>query len=301
MKAPTDKRNDTIQILVTTACDLANCSNCTQLLPFRRDTRHMSVECFREAVRSVKDWPGVVAMFGGNPCCHPQFPELCEILREEIPQQRRRGIWTNSYCDYGEIVADTFYPRGRFNVNAHGFTGLAAAVDKWTPGKLIRGSHASRSLHAPILFDWRDYNLTREDWVEIREACDINTNWSAAIVNRGGQPYAYFCEVAAALDGVRGENHGIPATPGWWRGKMEVFGDQVAGCCDRGCGVPLRRDGRYDRENTYDISPSWQKLTRDGAANSGVRIVVHSDAEQTCREATDYMQLRSKRGVSCEA
>jgi hypothetical protein len=116
-------------------------------------------------------------------------------------------------------------------------------MDRWLPGRLIPTSRDRASWHSPILLDWRDMGLSEPEWVAKREACDINQHWSAAILERDGAPYAYFCEVAGALDGIRGENHGIPAVPGWWRFKMDRFGDQVKSCCDAGCGVPLKRLG----------------------------------------------------------
>ncbi|HXI98771.1 MAG TPA: radical SAM protein, partial [Gemmatimonadaceae bacterium] len=122
MLAPIDKLerggNRIIQIEVTRICTL-NCSNCTRLLPFRRDEKHMGVDVFREAVRSLADWPGVIGIFGGNPPCHPRFGDLMAILVEEIPDQRHRGLWANDLLKHGELVRDVFYPHGMFNLNAH--------------------------------------------------------------------------------------------------------------------------------------------------------------------------------------
>lgn len=292
MKAPTEKKNDTIQIIVTTSCDIFNCSNCTQLLPFRKDTRHMSVDCFREAVRSVKDWPGVVGLFGGNPCAHPRFEELCGILEEEIPQQERRGIWTNNLFAHGETVRRVFFPNGRFNLNAHGNGVAEKNIEKWLPGKLIRGSAGKQSMHSPILLDWKELGLAREEWVAYREACDINLNWSAGIAERDGKPFAYFCEVAAAIDGVRGVNNGLPAMPGWWKAKMPCFTEQVNQCCDAGCGVPFRQLGHEDFDFTYDATAGWLRLLADhGTGNTTISQVTRLE-DDGAEEATDYMRIR---------
>lgn len=288
MKAPTEKRNDIIQIIVTRSCDLFNCSNCTQLLPFRSDTLHMGLDCFRDAVRSVREWPGIVALFGGNPCSHPRFPDLCAILVEEIPDQRHRGIWSNAFLGHGQVIRDTFYPLGRFNLNAHADTAAAADMEFWCPGKVIKKSIYEPASHTPILMDWRDLGITEDEWVSARERCDINLNWSSAIAERGGRPYAYFCEVGASLDGVRGENNGIPATPGWWEEPMARFIHQVDACCDRGCGVPLRRIGHLDRDDTYDLTASWAHIQHRGK----IKIEVHETMPSACHEGTDYMGLR---------
>lgn len=293
MLAMTEKRNDTIQVVITRACDIFNCSNCTQLLPWRRDAAHMSVDVAREAFRSLRDWPGIVGIFGGNPCSHPRFEAILAALREEIPERRRRGIWTNNLLGHGAAVRETFYPDGRFNLNAHRDERAAAEMDRWLPGRLIRESDERASWHSPILLDRRDLGIDDEAWVALRERCDINLNWSGAVIERGGRAYGYFCEVAAALDGIRGENHGIPVAPGWWRAGMDAFRGQVEGCCDRGCGVPLRGRGHVDTDAVYDVTGSWASAL--GVGRGKVRVEVHEEPPPDCAEATDYMQLRTNR------
>ena len=288
MKSPADKlaarANDIIQIEVTRACDLWACSNCTRLLPFRRDTLHMSPEVFRRAVESVADWPGVVAMFGGNPCVHPQFEELVAILVELVPEKHRRGLWTNGFRGHGELCARVF---GRFNLNPHG--DRAAAEEMRRHVKILNGSDTRPSWHAPILLDWREEGWTEEEWIEARERCDINQKWSAAIVERDGAPVAYHCEVAAALDGVTGRANGTPAVAGWWRRDFPA--EQIAGCCDAGCGVPLRRRGHLDTDAVYDMSPGWVEAA--GEARGKVRV--STEPQPGCAEATDYLGVRGSR------
>lgn len=295
MKAPTDKTNDTIQIIVTRLCDLFNCSNCTQLLPYRKDPMHMSPQVFRAALETVNDWPGIVGIFGGNPCCHPQFPELMAILEEVIPEQRHRGLWSNNLLEHGELVRRVFYPSGRFNLNAHGSREAYLKMDRYLTGKVIRNSDKRPSWHAPILVDWIDLGLTEPEWIRLRENCDINQKWSSAIAERDGKPYVYFCEVAAALDGIRGENHGIPAVAGWWKWKMDAFSGQVTNCCDRGCGVPLRMRGHLDNEDTYDLSQTWATQLTTPRGKIGQQV--HDQLDIPCDEVTDYMRHRSKTPV----
>lgn len=297
MLTPGDKvlngGNDIVQILVTRVCD-RHCSNCTQILEFRSDTKHISPDVFRLAVRSLKDWPGIIAMFGGNPCAHPQFDDLCAILAHEVPDQRKRGLWTNNlFTDHkGEVARATFYPAGRFNLNAHGDAEAAELFDKWLPGKMIPTTRARSSWHSPILMNYRDFGMSDEDWIQARESCDINQKWSGIIAERDGKPYAWFCEVAAALDAVTGQNHGIEAVPGWWRLPMSYFHEQVAKCCDSGCGVPLRRKGSLDKDETYDVSASWA-LQLPNQHKVGVHL--HLDLPEGTQEATDYMAMRSSK------
>lgn len=294
MKTPTEKSNDTIQIIVTRTCDLFYCSNCTQLLPFRSDTTHMSPDVFRRALRSLDGWPGVRGMFGGNPCTHPQFEELCRIMVEEVPDQRQRGIWTNNFLSHGQVVRDTFYPHGRFNLNAHANPDIAAEMERWTPGKVIRTSANRASWHSPVLIGYRDVGISDEDWPAIRKECDINRRWSAAIREHDGEPMAYFCEVAAAMDGVTGENHGIPAVPGWWRWGIERFDEQVEKCCGK-CGIPLRGRGHLDVDKTYDFSKTHEQIVSVTIKRRPhLSAVKHDSPPDSTPMATDYQKLWTK-------
>jgi hypothetical protein len=136
-------------------------------------------------------------------------------------------------------------------------------------------------------------------WEAARENCDINQKWSGAIVERDGRPYAYFCEIAAALDGGRGENNGMLALPGWWKNDVRVpatgdnaFINQIKTCCDRGCGVPLRLRSRQDDEETYDNSDYWLgKLQSRGAQSVTYTPTISRDVQHT-HEVTDYMDVR---------
>lgn len=295
MLTPADKlrsgANDIIQIVVTTACDLYTCSNCTQLLPFRRDYLHMTLSCFERAVRSLQEWPGIVGMFGGNPCSHPHFPELCAILSDYLPQ-RHRGLWSNNLLGHGALCRQTFYPQGRFNLNAHANHAAAKEIERWLPGHLITSSQDTPASHSPILLNRQDFGISEAAWVQARESCDINQHWSAAIVERDGDPYAYFCEVAAALDGIRKENSGLPVRAGWWQAPMAAYQAQVTSCCDRGCGVPLKVKGHFDHESVYDLSESFVPLASLTRRTNKVRLLAHQELPPPIQETTDYMRTR---------
>jgi len=299
MLAPIDKisnrGNDILQIEITRKCSLYKCSNCSRGLPFRRDAIEMSLDVFREAVLSLEGWSGVVSLFGGNPPNHSRFPEICGILAEHVPPHRR-GLWANDLMEHGKIAAETF-GRGRLNLNAHADARAAAEIDRWFPGKLIEKSRKEPAQHGAILVDRRDVGVSDGDWEVMRENCDINRHWSGILVERDGRPYGYFCEIASALDGIRRENHGVLAEPGWWRWKMDRFEHQVRNCCDRGCGVPLRMKGHLDREDTYDVSPSWAATIAAHGRRVPVKIAVHDSLshEERSRELTDYLRLRTAR------
>jgi hypothetical protein len=250
----------------------------------------MSLECMEAALITLSDWPGIVAMFGGNPCLHSRFHEACRLWQKHISPSHR-GLWTNNLRGHGPIVKDTFYPEGRFNLNIHEEAEAATEMRKWLPGIPIYGHF--ESWHGGILLDRKDYAVADAEWVKMREECDINRNWSGAVYERGGRPHAYFCEVAGAIDGVLGGNNGVPCEPGWWQRGMDQFAGQIRACCDAGCGVPLRAKGHQDCETTYDISPRWKDAVQKRAGK--VSITQHADYPSTTYELTDYAQLRGKK------
>jgi len=284
-------KNDILQIEITRACDLFTCSSCTRLLPFRKDTLHMSLDCFSKAVDSCAGWPGIVALFGGNPCSHPKFSEICEILAAKVPM-RNRGLWTNALLGKGEIAKKTFWPDARTNLNVHGSSAAADEMRQWLPGFRIVGEHQA-SWHSPILMNYRDFGISEEQWIPMREACDINQKWSASLVERDGKVFAHFCEVGSALDGIRGQNNGVEAVPGWWKLPISYFHEQISKCCDAGCGVPLRRKGSLDNADTYDISKSW--VGQLSELKGRVDIKLHESFPEGTEETTDYAALRTKK------
>ncbi len=121
MIAPGDKRKGKyregiIQIWVTRACD-RHCFGCTQGSNLLGNTGFITPEQFEQACISLKDYFGVVGVFGGNPTIHPQFSLLCEILRREIPFERR-GLWSNNLLGKGKAARRTFNPAVS-NLNVH--------------------------------------------------------------------------------------------------------------------------------------------------------------------------------------
>lgn len=247
MRAP--KFMSIICIDVTNKCDLA-CSNCTRLLANQDRFWEMAPVNFRLALRSLVNFPGIIAMLGGNPCMHREFEYLCEIFREEIPNKMQRGLWTNNVFKYGKLAEETF---GALNLNPHANPrAIDALRDLYNAtvalGKANGAVYDGRSKHAPLLTAVKDLYPEPEMWARIAN-CDINKNWSASIVENKGELAAYFCEVAASFDLARNTNHGLPVTLDWWKAPMQAFADQVKRFCP-GCGAPARLEGTWDNENT---------------------------------------------------
>ena len=286
MKAPGEKQ--IIQIIVTSYCDLA-CSNCTQLIGNQGTRYHMSPDNFRRAVVSLLDYPGIVGVFGGNPCLHPQFNQISAIMRELLPKERR-GLWTNWLAGQdGEMIRDTY---GYLNLVVHGNT--EAGQEMRAAGLSLVHGEGKMAWHSPILIALLDIIPDRAERLKLIETCDINLRWSGAI-DQGPLPgipgdnlRGWYCEVASSMARAYKLAGGIPLIPGWWAQDMRFWKSDVDFHCHR-CGVPLKLKGQQDNNNTDDYSP-----THGGLINLRRKSKLHTvmSGGEKVNEVTDYMRLK---------
>lgn len=277
-----------ICIDVTNKCDLA-CSNCTRLLENQDAFWEITPDNFRTALRSMKEYFGIIAMIGGNPCMHKRFEELCQIFVEEVPNKLQRGLWTNNYFKHRQLCLDTF---GTFNLNTHGAERAEIVMQDFAQqaarGGAVVWNYSGHSDHAPLLTAVQDLYAENEMWEKIGN-CDINREWSASIVQNNGELRAYFCEVAASFDLARNEDHGIPLEEGWWQKPITDFADQIKRFCP-GCGVPAKQSPLKDYADT-DV---YTKTNEDIATKSHLqkkRKVIYleaGDKKDTNRRVTSY-------------
>lgn len=228
---------DIIQIDVTNICN-KSCSNCTRMCGHYAEKKlyFMDVDYYERAVKSLKNFPGMIGMIGGEPTLHPRFRDLCEVLRSHIPQKKRRGLWSNGsnkYAEYRPLIEETF---GFKNVNDH---------------------VTNEIIHTPLLVSSQDMvdrgHLSEQEWQEYTGACWVQNNWSATINPAG----AYFCEVAGMLDYLFEGNNGwdIDAPTEWWRKTISEYSRQAAWAC-RKCGCQLPLPPRRSTEVIDDVSDS---------------------------------------------
>lgn len=219
----------------------------------------MSVEQFDRAVASLDGYWGVIACFGGNPTMHPQFDEICKIMRARVPYEQR-GIWTNDLRGKGALCRVTFNPK-HSNINVHTKSEAYAEFERdWPEAIEARREHTlagltTDSLHSSPWVAMRDVMTDESEMYKLIGDCDINKNWSALLGVFRGELRAWFCEIAAhqamlhqdnpdwAGTGRPIQDTGLPADPGWWKRPMRDFEDQVRTHCVN-CGVPLRRPGQ---------------------------------------------------------
>jgi hypothetical protein len=272
MKSPRDVRpvwrGGVLQIWVTRACDLA-CINCTQGSQLAGRPGFMTPDQFRVACNSLSSFTyatgpesyeeipaynGVVGMFGGNPCVHPQFEELCAIMREYIPFDQR-GLWSNNLMGHGKVCRKTFNPDVS-NLNVHLNPKAYEEMLRDWPLSEPKGLYED-SRHSPTLVAMKDMeDMTDEERWELISGCDVNQRWSALIGVFRGKLRGYFCELAGAQAMLHEREPDYPDTgveirPGWWNRGMEAFKEQVRFHCFA-CGHPLRGEGDFAQTGTTE-------------------------------------------------
>lgn len=274
-------REGVIQVWVTRACNNA-CFGCTQGSNLGGKLEFMPPELFEQALLSLRGYYGVIGVFGGNPALHPQFPELCALMRKHVPFEQR-GLWCNDPTTHASEMRATFNPR-HSNLNVHmdrqAYTRFKAGWPESMPFGLDQDSR-----HSPVHLAMRDvlyatcdtcwektpvnahealggvdaeckvckgqvrYYDEAKAW-ELISRCDINQHWSAMVGMFRGELRAWFCEVAGAQAMLHQyepdyPDTGLDPTLGevqWWQLPMDAFRNQVSKHCHE-CGVPLRGKG----------------------------------------------------------
>lgn len=246
---PGKYRQGVIQIWLTRACD-KSCYGCTQASNIRGNAGFITVAQFEKALRSLKDYWGVIGIFGGNPALHPHFEAICELLCDYFPYPQR-GIWCNHPRGKGKVMSATFNPAVS-NLNVH--------LDQEAYNEFARDWPQARpvglrddSRHSPPFVAMKDLIEDESRRWDLIANCDINKHWSALLGVFRGELRAWFCEIAGAQSILQQNDPNYPDTgivphEGWWKLDMHSFADQVRKHCHE-CGVPLRGYGSLSQEN----------------------------------------------------
>lgn len=299
MVAPSTRRKGAyrggiIQIHITRACDKA-CFGCTQGSNLGGKTGMIPLDLFEQAVLSLKDYFGVVGIFGGNPALHPKFPELCKILKEHIPYERR-GLWCNHPKGNGVVMRDTFNP-SISNLNVHLDQDAYDEFNRDWPGCGAFGLKED-SRHSPVFVAMQDVIEDEGERWDLISRCDVNQNWSAMIGVFRGELRAWFCEVAGAQSILHQwepeyPDTGVQVTPDWWRKSMQEFAEQVKLHC-HACGVPLRGYGSLAQDETgiEQVSKTHQDVYFPKRRERVLQLVeLRSEvSEQSLKSFVSYIQ-----------
>ena len=298
---PKKQQGGVMQIWVTRACDKA-CFGCTQASNLGGSPGMISVEQFETAIISLKDYFGVVGVFGGNPAMHPRFEDLCAIVREHIPYHRR-GLWCNNPLTAykGRAMAETFNPAAS-NLNVHLDANAYDNFKKWWPASHPFGLDKD-SRHSPVYVSPIDLKVPEEERWQLISECDINQNWSAMICVFRGELRGFFCEIAGSMSMLKQTDPdwpdtGIEITEGWWKRPMEDYAAQVRLHCHK-CGVPLRGYGELaqaDDTHIEQTSEFWKDIYNPKKKDRKVEVVTTLEElkAQSLQKTTHYLQNSSK-------
>lgn len=281
-----------MQINITRSCDLA-CSNCTQGSQFAGKRYYMTLENFELACQSVHDYFGLIGIFGGNPAMHPQFEDICRILRSYFPKEKC-GIWCNNPLGKGSMMRRTFNPR-MSNLNVHLNKGAYNEFKLDWPESMPFGAD-NDSKHSAVHGDLVAAVPDETERHNLIANCDINRHWSAMICQFRGGLRGFFCEVAGGQavlfqDNPNYPDTGISITPenvheGWWKRPMADFSHQVSRHCNN-CLVPLRGASRYaQQEQITEVSGMYEELSAKG--KHGLLPIVSIPSET--RRVIDYLE-----------
>lgn len=294
-RRPSIWREGVLQIWITRACD-KSCFGCTQGSNLGGKPGMMTPAQFAVACDSLKDYFGVIGVFGGNPTISPYFDEICTIIRGRIPFAQR-GLWSNHPKGKGKTCRVTFNPRvSNLNVHLDQEAHDEFARD-WPESRPVLKGLVGDSRHSPVYVAMQDVIKDEDERWRLIGDCDINKYWSAMICVFRGELRAYFCEIAAA-QAMLHQNEpnypdlGLPVTPGWWKQGMEAFKEQVAYHCHR-CGIPLRGYGSLAiHGETEQVSETHKDVYQPKTKGRLVQLVTDREqlSEQALQKATNYIE-----------
>ena len=236
---------DTIQIDITSHCFMS-CLYCSRYSRhLRGDQRaHMTIEQFATALGTLKIWPGKVGIIGGEPLLHPDFEEICSMLRA-IFHRNRLGLWTSGGKNlqrYVEIIHQTF---------------AFVAYNEHNTEQLRTCKHQPLTVAiSEVINDEATRKVLIDD-------CWVQRTWCPTINHFG----AYFCEVAAAQDALLNDGKNAwPVEHGWWKKTPEQFQDQVHALCGN-CGMAIPMERELILKTTEKFTPGLLAKFREKGLN----------------------------------
>jgi len=252
-----------IQIEITNACT-HQCLHCTRFVGHHPKPYFMDLKTFETAVDSLEGYPGGIGIMGGEPTLHPQFKEICTILRAKVPLEKRY-LWTSGYKweEYRDTIRKTFAENIYYNDHED-----------------------DTQTHQPILIAMTDVLDDRPFMRSLIDKCWIQEKWSPSINCKGG----FFCEVAAAMDTLFNGPGGYTIEKGWWKKTPKDFEDQINRYCFN-CSAALPLPPLSNQKGEELVSPSnYAKLSalNSGKLKKGMVKVISS------RFTTEQIQLWSK-------
>lgn len=226
-----------VDIDITNVCNL-KCSNCTRLIGhFERSQEFfMDIDTFERSLVSVKNFPNFIGIIGGETTLHPQFTDICRIIRNHR-LSHKSILFSNGkgpqYDRYSSLIRNTF-------VN------------------VVINKDRTKLFHSPILVSSKSAIEDIDERTDLIDNCWVQNYWSATINPKG----AFFCEVAGALSMLYDGPNGIDISTDWWKRPLEDFKYQIDWACQL-CGACLSIKPRRADESIDDMSNDHHELLKD--------------------------------------
>jgi len=224
------REKDLIQIEVTNACH-NECTNCSRFVGHYKKPYFMDIHMVEQAILSLQDFPGYVGIMGGEPTLHPQFVEICHLMKRHISPEKRHLMTAGYHWDkYKGIIKRTFGENVDYNDH-----------------------NDTTQKHHPMLLSISDIVENPEC---LETSCWVDRIWSASINPKG----CFFCEIAAAMDVLFDGPGGLPIEKGWWEKGPEAFIEQQKRSCHQcGANVPFL-PARLEDEQDVVSESNFQRL-----------------------------------------
>jgi hypothetical protein len=267
-----------VQIDITNCC-FKSCLYCSRYnRHLRKDQRrHMTMEQFITALDSLKHWPTMIGIIGGEPLLHPQFVEFCEEIKMRFPKQKM-GLWTSgpkSYQPNIKLITETF-------------------------GFIAYNEHSQKQLntckHQPLTVAMNEVILDEDLRKQLIDDCWVQRTWCATINHFG----AYFCEVAAAYDVLMNEGiNAWPVTPDWWRKTPDQFQNEVGKFCHTcGMAIPMEREFIKNRVEkfTLELLLKFREHGLSRVTDADIQLYEHIFTKEEIKHNIKYWAPGNYRG-----
>ena len=232
-----------IAIDITNAC-VNKCGNCMRFCDHYEEPYFMDVDYFKKCIDSLKNFPGQIGIFGGEPTLHPNFTEMIQYIYDTYPYERKKQGFRNPVKDINSYIFNhNVDDKGKFKLftcaNTQQFYDNFELIDDVFESFRFN-DHSEKTKHFTVLANYKDLGISDEDFVKMEDDCWVQNYCFAEITPKGG----FFCEMAGMLDMLYDGDGGFKIEKDWWKKYKKDFGDQLDWCkkCGARLGLPMIQD-----------------------------------------------------------